>query len=60
MDLPDEKQSGLYNIKRDEDEDVVESLALDDNNFKPKSNVPMGVNKLGSLAGGPPIKISAV
>ena len=30
MDLPDEKQSGMYNIKRRVDEDVVESLQ--DNN----------------------------
>ena len=59
MDLPDEKQSGLYNLKRDEDDDVVESLALDDNIPKPKSNVPFGLNQapLGGM-GGAPLKVA--
>jgi hypothetical protein len=31
MDMPDEKQSGMFGIKRTNDEDdVVESLALDE------------------------------
>ena len=64
--MPDEKQSGIYGLKRDQDDDVVESLAFDDNIPKPKSNVPYGLNQnagqgtLGSLAGGPPIKMAAV
>jgi hypothetical protein len=45
MDMPDEKDSGMYGIKKDVEEDVVESLALDDNNFKQKSNLPpFGLN----------------
>lgn len=33
MDLPDEKQSGIYGLKANDDEDdLVESLALDENN----------------------------
>ena len=45
MDMPDEKQSGMYGIKKEFEDDVVESLALDDNNFKQKSNLPQfGLN----------------
>ena len=43
--MPDEKDSGMYGIKKEAEDDVVESLALDDNNFKPKSNLPpFGLN----------------
>lgn len=34
MDLPDEKQSGIYGLKQggaNDEDDLVESLALDDN-----------------------------
>jgi hypothetical protein len=36
MEMPDEKQSGLYGIKRDEEE-VVESLALDESSRRVSS-----------------------
>ncbi len=38
MEMPDEKQSGIYGIsasKNDFDDDVVESLALDDSVRRP-------------------------
>lgn len=65
MDMPDEKMSGMYGIKKEDDEDVVESLALEDNNFsKPKPNLPsFGLNQNTSqsvLGGGAPLKLGSV
>ncbi len=62
MEMPDEKQSGIYGLKKEDDDDVVESLALDDNiqrsGFKPiqgsKLNQNTSQSALGSLASGPP------
>ncbi len=60
--MPDEKQSGIYGLKKDEDEDVVESLALDDNMPRSVFKLPQGSklnqntsqSALGTLASGPP------
>jgi hypothetical protein len=39
MDMPDEKQSGIYGLsaKKDFDDDVVESLSLEDSVRRPTS-----------------------
>ena len=40
MEMPDEKQSGLYGIKHHDEDDVVESLALDESSRR-TSNKPV-------------------
>jgi len=65
MDMPDEKHSGMYGIKKEDDDDVVESLALDDNNFsRAKSNLPLyGLNQNTSqsaIGGVAPLKTGAI
>jgi hypothetical protein len=42
MDMPDEKQSGIYGLNnKPNDDDVVESLALDDQSSRRISNKPI-------------------
>jgi hypothetical protein len=47
MEMPDEKQSGLYGIKRNDDDDMVESLALDDSSRKISSKPIVQAKQLG-------------
>ena len=57
MDMPDEKDSGMYGLKNNMDDELVESLALDsnENQFKLKQPTFMGglpsLNSNPSLAG---------
>lgn len=62
MDMPDEKQSGIYGLKsgNNDEDDLVESLALDDNTNKRVSGSGMkGLppQSLSSLAGGPKLVV---
>jgi len=55
----------MYGIKKEDDDDVVESLALDDNNFsRAKSNLPLyGLNQNTSqsaIGGVAPLKTGAI
>jgi hypothetical protein len=47
MEMPDEKQSGLYGIKRNDDDDLVESLALEDSSRKISSKPIVQAKQLG-------------
>lgn len=50
MEMPDEKQSGIYGIqanKNDFDDDVVESLALDDSVRRPSNKPVVQQKQLG-------------
>ena len=50
MDLPDEKESGMSNFIQPVDEEVVESMALDD---KPTPVKPLGPAKMTNKILGP-------
>lgn len=52
MDMPDEKQSGIYGIQRNinDDDNLVESMALDDNiKYKPSLNPAPSSSALGGM-----------
>jgi hypothetical protein len=49
MEMPDEKQSGIYGIKKGgfEDDELVESMALDEPKAKPSLNPVSSISALG-------------
>ena len=52
MDMPDEKQSGIYGLQNNmnDDDDNVESMALDENiRSKPSLNAAPSISALGGM-----------
>ena len=53
MEMPDEKQSGMYGIKKTgnnfDDDDLVESMALDEPRQKPSLNPVTSIPALGGI-----------